>query len=186
MRIAISATDPRLDADVDPRFGRCQYFVVVDPDTLEFETLENTNQMASGGAGIASAQLVANKDVQAVLTGNCGPNAYQTLEAAGIEVITGVSGKVKDAIEAYKSGRFQAASGPTVGAHHGMGVGGIGTEIGMGSGRGVGCGKGQGRGISFGSLEQDLEALRVQTQRMGQQLSDIKRRLDRIENREAS
>ncbi|MGB3129180.1 MAG: NifB/NifX family molybdenum-iron cluster-binding protein, partial [Dehalococcoidia bacterium] len=114
MKIAISATGPSLDADVDPRFGRCQYFIIVDPDTLEFEALENTSQMASGGAGIASAQAVANKEVQAVLTGNCGPNAYQTLEAAGIEVVTGVSGSVRDAIKEYKSGRFQATSGPTV------------------------------------------------------------------------
>ena len=114
MRIGISATEPSLDADVDPRFGRCRYFVIVDPDTMEFEDLENTSQMASGGAGIASAQLVASKGVQAILTGNCGPNAYQTLEAAGVEVITGVSGRVRDAIEGYKSGSYKSASGPTV------------------------------------------------------------------------
>jgi len=126
LKIAISATGPSLDAEVDPRFGRCQYFVIVDPDTMEFEALENTSQMASGGAGIASGQIMANKGVQAVLTGNCGPNAYQTLEAAGIHVITGVSGSVRDAVEGYKSGRFGATSGPSVAAHFGMGGGGTG------------------------------------------------------------
>ncbi|MFC1847834.1 NifB/NifX family molybdenum-iron cluster-binding protein [Chloroflexota bacterium] len=186
MRIGISATNPSLDAEVDPRFGRCQYFVVVDPDTMEFETLENSNQMASGGAGIASAQLVASKDVQVVLTGNCGPNAYQTLDAAGIEVITGVFGKVRDAIEGYKSGRYQPTSGPTVGAHHGMGGGGSGKGIGMGFDKAMDYGKEQGIGIGYGSLEQDLEALRIQTQKMGQQLNDIMRRLDKIENRDKS
>jgi predicted Fe-Mo cluster-binding NifX family protein len=166
VRITISTTGPNLDAAVDPRFGRCRYFIVVDPDTLEFETLDNTGQMASGGAGIASAQLVASKDVQAVLTGNCGPNAYQTLEAAGIEVVTGVSGKVRDAIEGYKGDKFKTASGPSVDAHHGMGRG-----IGLGLDKGI------------GNLEQDLDALRAQTQKMGQQLSNVISRLDSIEKR---
>jgi len=169
VRIAISATAPSLDAEVDPRFGRCQYFIVVDPDTLNTEALENTNQMASGGAGIASAQLVASKDVRAVLTGNCGPNAYQTLEAAGIEVITGVFGQIRDAIEGYKSGRFQATSGPTVGAHFGM--------------AGGGAGMGTGTGKEPGVFEKELEALTVQTQRMGQQLNDVIHRLEMIESR---
>jgi predicted Fe-Mo cluster-binding NifX family protein len=201
MRIGISATEPSLDADVDPRFGRCRYFVIVDPDTMEFEDLENTSQMASGGAGIASAQLVASKGVQAILTGNCGPNAYQTLEAAGVEVITGVSGRVRDAIEGYKSGSYKSASGPTVDAHHGMGGGGgtvsgggmamgrsmgLGRGMGMGMGGGRGCGRGQGMGMSYSNIEQDLEALRFQTQKMGQQLDDIMRRLDRIESGDKS
>ena len=60
MRIAISATGLTLDADVDPRFGRCQHFIVVDPDTMEFEALENPNVMAAGGAGISTAQMIAN------------------------------------------------------------------------------------------------------------------------------
>ena len=106
--------------DVDPRFGRCQHFIVVDPDSLDFEALEITSLAASGGAGIASAQVVAGKGVKAVLTGNCGPNAYQTLAADGIEVIVGVSGTVRNAIERYKSGSFEAASGPSVQGHPGI------------------------------------------------------------------
>jgi len=143
MRIAISATGPSLDAQVDPRFGRCQYFIIADPATMEFEALENTSIAAAGGAGIATAQVVANKGVQAVFTGNCGPNACQTLEAAGIQLITGVTGTVRDAIEGYKAGRLKSASQSGVGSRSGM-------DRGVGMGRGRGRGRGMGRGMGMG------------------------------------
>lgn len=131
MKIAISATTADLDADVDPRFGRCQYFVIVAPDFIEFETLENSGALAGGGAGISTAQSIAGKDIEAVLTGNCGPNAYQVLTAAGIKVVTGVSGKVRQAVEDYKSGKLKASSQPNVSGHFGAGGG-------MGRGRRMG------------------------------------------------
>jgi predicted Fe-Mo cluster-binding NifX family protein len=131
MKIAITANGPALDAGIDPRFGRCRYFLIIDPDTMQFEAVENTSGIASGGAGIATAQMIAGKEVEAVITGNCGPNAYQVLSAAGIKVISGVAGKVRDAIEGYKSGKFQASSQPNVPGHFGMGRG-------MGRGRGTG------------------------------------------------
>jgi predicted Fe-Mo cluster-binding NifX family protein len=121
MKIALSANAPALDADVDPRFGRCQYFAVGDPSTMKFEFIENASMTAGGGAGISAAQGIVDKGVKAVLTGNCGPNAYQVLEAAGVQVITGVSGTVKQAIEDFKAGKLKAASQPSVNAHHGMG-----------------------------------------------------------------
>ena len=124
MRIAISATGPTLDADTDPRFGRCQYFIIADPETMKFESVDNSSAMASGGAGISAAQMIAGKGVQAVLTGNCGPNAYQVLSSAGIQVITGVSGTVQDAVEGYKSGKYQVSSQANVAPHSGMGRGG--------------------------------------------------------------
>ena len=123
MKIAISAYNPSLDTDIDPRFGRSQFFIIVDPDTMNFEAIYNSGGMGSGGAGIATAQLIAGKEVEAVLTGNCGPNAYQVLSAAGIKVVTGVSGKVKDAIQSYKSGKLQVSSQPNVAGHFGMGGG---------------------------------------------------------------
>ena len=134
MRIAISATGTTLDAEVDPRFGRCQYFIIADPETIEFEAVDNSSAMAAGGAGISAAQMIACKGVEAVLTGNCGPNAYQVLSSAGIQVITGVSGRVKDAIQSYKSGKLQESSQPNVAGH-------------FGQGRGAGMGKGMRRGM---------------------------------------
>jgi len=130
MRIAVSALAPDLDADVDPRFGRCQHFVIVDPESMEFETLDNTGSLATGGAGISTGQMIAERGVEAVLTGNCGPNAYQALSAAGIQVVTGVAGKVKDAVEAYHAGKLQRSSQPSVGSHYGMGTGrGMGAQV---------------------------------------------------------
>ena len=106
MKIAISATAPHLDADLDPRFGRCSYFLVVDTESMEFEAIENPAMTAPGGAGIQAAQAVVNEGVEAVVTGDCGPNAYQVLSTAGIPVYAGTSGKVRDVVEAFKRGEF--------------------------------------------------------------------------------
>ena len=141
MKIAISATGLNLDAEVDPRFGRCQYFIIADTETEEFEALDNASATAAGGAGISAAQMIVKKGVEAVLTGNCGPNAHQVLSPAGIKVITGVSGKVKDAIAEYKLGTYTAAQQANVPDHFGMGG-----NSGMGMGRGMGKGGGRGMG----------------------------------------
>ena len=180
MRIAISATGTTLDAEVDPRFGRCQYFIIADPETMEFEALENSSAMAAGGAGISTAQMIAGKGVEIVLTGNCGPNAYQVLSAASIQVITGVSGKVRDAIQAYKSGQLKASSQPNVADHFGMGGG-------MGMGRGMGMGAGMMPPVSPASQplspEQEIEALKTQSQMLAQQLAEIQRRIEGLEKK---
>ena len=123
MRIAVSASGPTLDAEVDPRFGRCRYFIIVDPENMEFEMVENSGALAGGGAGIATAQTIADKGVEAVLTGDCGPNAFQVLSAAGIKVVTGASGTVRDAVQSYKTGHLQPSSQPNVPGHFGMGRG---------------------------------------------------------------
>ena len=120
MKICITAEADNLDAQVDMRFGRCQYFIIVDPKTQEFEAVQNPNITAMGGAGVQSGQLVAGRNVKAVLTGNVGPNAFQTLQASGVEIITGVSGKVKDAIENYNKGELKPTQGPSVGSKFGM------------------------------------------------------------------
>ncbi|MFH1902923.1 MAG: NifB/NifX family molybdenum-iron cluster-binding protein [Candidatus Omnitrophota bacterium] len=119
-KICVTSEGNNLDSKVDPRFGRCRYFIIVDTDTLEFEVIPNSNVEAAGGAGIQSAQVVAEKQVKAVLTGNVGPNAFQVLQAAGINIITGVSGTIKEAVEKYKKGEFTPTQKSTVGPKFGM------------------------------------------------------------------
>jgi predicted Fe-Mo cluster-binding NifX family protein len=188
MKIAVSSTAPDLDAQVDPRFGRCQYFVIADSDTMEFEGVENTNMMAGGGAGIATAQMIANKGAQVVLTGNCGPNAYQTLSAAGIQVITGASGTVRDALEGFRTGKFEATAQPNVDAHFGTGGMGTGGGTGVGRGMGKGTGRGMGRGMSMSAgmgagmaSGQEAEDLRSQIQKLTQQVDSLQERIRKLE-----
>jgi len=185
MKIAISATGPTLDADVDPRFGRCQHFIIADTETLQFEVVENSSAAASGGAGISAAQTIVGKEVKAVLTGNCGPNAYEVLSSAGIQVVTGVSGKIKDAIESYKSGKFQSSSQPNVAGHFGTGAS-FGSGGGMGMGRGMG-GMGS-RGMPpMGTVpqpqnpQQELELLKAQSQMLAKQMEEIQSRIKELE-----
>jgi len=146
MKIVITASGPDMDSQVDPRFGRCEYFIFIDSETSEFEAIANASGQAMGGAGIQAAQAVANTGAEGVVTGNVGPNAFQTLAAAGIRIFTGAQGgSVKDALEKFKKGELQEAGGASVGSHAGMGGGGGG----MGGGRGMGGGGG-GRGMGGG------------------------------------
>jgi predicted DNA-binding protein (UPF0251 family)/predicted Fe-Mo cluster-binding NifX family protein len=118
-KIGISATSPNMEAEIDLRFGRCRYFVIVNPETMAFEILENFGAADGGGAGIATAKNLAGKNLEAIITGNCGPNAYNALTAAGIKVITDVSGTVKNAVEDYKAGKLKASYKPNVAGHFG-------------------------------------------------------------------
>ena len=123
MKVAVSATGKDLNCQIDPRFGRCQYFIFIDPETMEFEALENAGLMASGGAGVQAAQSVVQKGASAVITGNLGPNAASALSASGIKVHLVSGGTVREVTEAFKAGKLQEASGPTVPPHFGMGGG---------------------------------------------------------------
>ena len=83
MKICVTATANSLDAQIDPRFGRCSYFVIVDSETMQFEAVPNMAAAASGGAGIQAAQTIAKEGVKLLITGNVGPKAFQALAAAG-------------------------------------------------------------------------------------------------------
>ena len=144
MKIAVSATSGSLDAQIDPRFGRCQYFVITDTETMNYEALQNTGRGSPHGAGIQAGQTIADQGVQAILTGSVGPNAFQVLSSAGIQVITGVSGTVREAVEKFKSGQLRETTTPTSPMHFGAGRGG-GLGRGRGGGRGGGRGAGRGR-----------------------------------------
>ena len=199
MKIAISANGPTIEAEVDPRFGRCAYFIIADPETMEFEAIDNASAMASGGAGISAAQMVSQKGVAAIITGNCGPNAHQVLSAAGIEMITGASGSVKDTIESYRAGKLKASTQPNVPDHFGMGGGmGGGMGRGMGGGRGKGMGRGMGKGrfmdpgisppmaSTTQSPAQEIEGLKARSQDIARQLNEIQQRIEQLENKDKS
>ena len=119
MKIAVTSTGKTLDSQVDQRFGRAAYFIVVDIETMEFSAVDNQNVAAAGGAGISSAKNVIDVGAEAVLTGNCGPNAQSTLSAAGVKLYTAVQGTVSEAIELFKSGKLNESAGPNVQAHFG-------------------------------------------------------------------
>jgi predicted Fe-Mo cluster-binding NifX family protein len=131
MRVAISAIGNDLNSPVDPRFGRCNVFIILDTDTLNFKAVQNSSIGVAHGAGIGAAQNVAQQNVEAVITGHVGPNAHMALSQAGIEVYTGANGTVSEAVEAFKSGKLSKARSPTVGGHFGQG----GRSRGMGQGR---------------------------------------------------
>ena len=139
MKVAVSASGRDLDAPIDPHFGRCAYFIIVDTDDMSFEPFDNENIALGGGAGIQSAQFVASKGAKVVITGNVGPNAVRTLSAAGVELVTGQTGTVRKAVEDYKKGELTGVKEANVSNHYGMGVG-------AGKGRGMGRGMGRGRG----------------------------------------
>jgi predicted Fe-Mo cluster-binding NifX family protein len=118
MKIVISAKGPDLEAQVDPRFGRSSYFLLINPESMEYEVLTNGQHLqAAQGAGIQAAAMVTRKRPAAVITGNCGPKAFQTLQAAGIRVIVGVEGPVREAVQNYRAGKLQPATGPNVTGH---------------------------------------------------------------------
>ena len=204
MKVAVSAMGNDINAQIDPRFGRCQYFIIVDSETMEFEAVENPNISATGGAGIQSGQMMAEKGVQAILTGNVGPNAFQTLSAAGIQIVTGVTGTVKDAIQQFNSGQFQPVNAATVPGHFGVGAGtgpGMGGGMGGGMGRGMGMGGGMGRGMGSGmqpmpasqagfppqqqqmTKEQELQMLKEHAEAMKQQMDQIVNRIKDLEKK---
>jgi len=148
-RICVTSTGPTLESTVDPRFGRCAYFIIVDPETYTFEAVSNEAAMASGGAGIRAAQTVSSMNVDAVLTGSVGPNAFPALQDAGIKILSGVSGQVKSAIDNYKTDTFQELTTPGP-SNVGKGQGGPGRGLGMGYGGGTGRGLGRGMGRGGG------------------------------------
>ena len=120
MKIAVTSNGKTLESEVDPRFGRASYFIIVDSETMDFNVIENKNVAAAGGAGISSAKVVIDAGAEAVLTGNCGPNAERTLSAAGVKIYTGATGTVAEAVELFKNGKLTETTGPNVQSRFGM------------------------------------------------------------------
>jgi len=199
MKIAFSATGKDLDAQIDPRFGRCAFFIIAETDDMSFEVFDNESIALGGGAGIQSSQFVASKGAEVVITGNIGPNAVRTLSAAGLKVILGQGGTVRGALEDFKAGRLTSSSEPNVADHYGMSGGGgmgggmgrgmgggMGRGMGGGMGRGMGGGMGRGMGINPGTGQSQSPSGRVEpsdANGLKGQADELRRQLEEIEGR---
>jgi len=118
MKLCITAQGDTLEASVDPRFARAPYFIVYNTETDEWQAVDNSqNLQAASGAGVQASQNVADLGAEVVLTGHCGPNAFRTLGAAGIQIIVGVEGTVADAVQQYKAGSLTPSESPDVQGH---------------------------------------------------------------------
>ncbi len=179
MKIVVSAVGATLDSEVDPRFGRCRYLIYVDTDTMDFEAQDNAASGAGGGAGIATGQAVIDKGVEVVLTGNLGPNAHSVLSQAGIRIITGVSGTVREAVEAFKKGGLTETLNPTVKAHAGMG----GMPKTRSASSSAKTGANQPASAPAGDLASELEILKGRANTMRQQLDNLMLRLNELEKK---
>ena len=126
MKIALSINGNDLNALFDPRFGRAQAFCIVDTESADYQIFSNAAVAASGGAGVAAAQFVADKQVDAVISGSFGPNAYNTLSAANIKMYT-LKGrgelKIQDVIEKFAAGELDEPQAPDHEGFHGRGRG---------------------------------------------------------------
>lgn len=120
MKVLITVTSPNFEASLDPRFGRAAYFLMVDSETLEWEAQPNSAVHASGGAGIKAAQFVVNSGCKAVISGDCGPNAFDVIDAAGVAMyVFGSSQNVQEALNNLKEGKLEQLGSPSSPGHHG-------------------------------------------------------------------
>ncbi|MEA2033424.1 MAG: NifB/NifX family molybdenum-iron cluster-binding protein [Euryarchaeota archaeon] len=202
MKMCVTSVGMDLNAQVDPRFGRCQYLVFVDSDTMAFEAMANKAIAAPGGAGIQAAQTVVNKGANVLISGNIGPNAFQVLSTADVKIATGAYGTVKEAVEMYKGGKLGETGASTVAAHAGMGATAPGGGFGMGMGGGRGGGRGRGMGMGLGmqqpmpsqpqapqapiapkTKEEEVEQLSNMASRLAKDLEEVKRRIEELKKR---
>jgi len=118
MKLAITSTGNTLSSQMDPRFGRAAYFIIVDPDTMAYQAIENQQNIhLPQGAGIQAGKTIINAQAGVLITGNCGPKAFQVLKQAGVDIKVGASGSITEIIEAYKRGDLHSADEANVEGH---------------------------------------------------------------------
>ena len=144
MKVAVCSTGDTLDSPVDPRFGRCAYFLIVDTETFDSTAVKNPGILSDQGAGIQAAQVISSMEVSAVIAGNLGPNAHNALLAAGIKVYACAGETVRYAVDFFNAGSLQEMAEPTVSSNFGTTAAYPGR--GLGRGRGIGGGMGVCRG----------------------------------------
>jgi predicted Fe-Mo cluster-binding NifX family protein len=118
MKIAVTAKGKEISSEIDLRFGRAKWIIVVDSQTGDFQAHDNVvNLNAVQGAGIQTGQNVANLSVEAVITGNVGPNAFKTLNAAGVTIFLAEEQTVQNAIDSFKEGKLKEVNQANVEGH---------------------------------------------------------------------
>lgn len=118
MKLVFASTGTDLESALDPRFGRCLYFVCYDAGSKEIKSAANTQNLnAAQGAGIQAATTAANLGADYVICGHCGPKAFRVLQAAGIKVISGVEGRLKELVEKFEAGHLKEADSADVAGH---------------------------------------------------------------------
>lgn len=120
MKAAIPAKGKSLDSDIDERFGHCSFFILLDPESMGFQVIENPGVGERDAAGVLAAQMLIDRGVEAVVVRNIGHNALVTLKGAGVRVYLGIPGTVLDTIQKFKRGELSFAEGPTVGFQEGL------------------------------------------------------------------
>jgi len=120
MKICISAFGKGPDSEVDPQFGRCNYFVIIDPDIGSVTSIKNPGSEASGGAGIRAAEAIAGAGIDILLTGSVGLNSFSILSEACIETYSGIRGTVSFALREYQSGKLFLLESPNASTHIGI------------------------------------------------------------------
>jgi predicted Fe-Mo cluster-binding NifX family protein len=124
MKIILTTVTPNIESELDPRFGRGAYLLVVNPDTLEWEAHPNPGVSASGGAGIQAAQFVTEHKAEAVISGDFGPHAFDALNTAGLPMyVYGNCRTAREAIAQFRAGQLQQVGAPTRGDCHAQGKG---------------------------------------------------------------
>ena len=118
MKLAITSTGRELDSNLDPRFGRAAYFIMVDPKTMAFEAVENSQNInLPQGAGIQAGKIIVDNHVDVLITGHCGPKAFKVLQEAGVDVMTGAGGRVIDAVAQFTTGKLEISAEADVEGH---------------------------------------------------------------------
>jgi predicted Fe-Mo cluster-binding NifX family protein len=118
MKLAITSTGKELDSNLDPRFGRAAYFIIVEPETKAFEVVENSQNLnLPQGAGIQAGKTIIDHHIDVLITGHCGPKAFKVLQHAGVKVMTGASGTVADAIAQFNNGELETSAEADVEGH---------------------------------------------------------------------
>lgn len=120
MKIAVSCQGRDMNSAVDPRFGRAAGFMLCDTDSGEATYLTNGDNLTlPQGAGLQTAQNVAQAGARAVITGHVGPKAFMALSKGRIAVhlVTGEGITVAQAVRLFKDGKLPEAKDANTGGH---------------------------------------------------------------------